>query len=117
MPRGALEARSPSQLLLRGFAGVRKALALVVLALVSCGWEPPGESRNPAGRVQESHSHHSPDTWGRLGAAVQLCRERGPVCPKRRASDNPETLCTLHRRQRPGIEKRARRGSGLRCCL
>ena len=37
VPRGALEARSPSRLLLRGLARVRKALALAVLALASCG--------------------------------------------------------------------------------
>ena len=37
VPRGALEARSPSRLLLRGLAGVRRALALAVLTLASCG--------------------------------------------------------------------------------
>lgn len=74
MPRGALEARSPSQLLLRGFARVRKALALVVLALVSRGWEPPGESRNPAGRGRRA-THHLPDTWDTGGRCPALQRE------------------------------------------
>lgn len=83
MPRGALEARSPSQLLLRGFAGVRKAPALVVLALVSCGWEAPQGEQNPAGRVQESHSHHLPDTWGHWGPLSSSAERGVQSAPKR----------------------------------
>ena len=46
-------------------------------------------------QVWDGRSRHLPGNGGDWGPLSSFA-ERGPVCPRRRASDNPETLRTLH---------------------